>query len=248
MSKRHKTLHRNKEAVLDYWQDSAHRMKAKGTFLQLKNNLIFDHTWITTTKALLEEGSIREGDRLLDVGCGWGRTISGIKYFVPDTMTVGIDVNRIRLDQARRILDDLQLGDNVELGICDADDLGFRDGSFDVVVSVRLLQYVPDPVRTVKEFTRVLKPGGRLVITVPNKLNPIRFLTYGRVLYSPRAVKGWFVQNKLSDISCRTIGFLPTFRRVHWQSRLLAVEVAQGVPILNLIGGLVLCSGRKASD
>lgn len=245
--KNNKTLHQNKEKVFDYWKDSARKTQEENGFALLKEQMIFDHTWVTTAKAFLEEGHIRPGNYVLDVGCGWGRSISGIKYFMPGAIIVGVDSDQVRLDKAREILDDLQLGDNVELKVGDADNLAYDDNTFDVVISARLLQYVPDPVHTVKEFHRVLKPGGRLVVTAPNKLNPIRFLTYGRILYSPGTVKKWFVENELLDISCRTIGFLPTYKRWHWRSGLSAVEIAQRVPLVNLIGGLVLCSGRKAS-
>jgi len=47
----------------------------------------------------------------------------------------------------------------------DADHLPFKDRSFDVVVSVTLLQNVPEPVVTMKEIARVLKPGGIAIVT-----------------------------------------------------------------------------------
>ena len=245
VSREHKLLHKDKEKVFDYWEKSTRRMKEEGAFSSRKDEMIFDHTWVTTAKAFLVEGRIREGDRILDVGCGWGRSISGVRYFVPNSTVVGLDSSRTRLGLARKTLDDLDLGSGVELVVGDADDLSFEDNSFDAVISARLLQYVPEPVHTIKEFRRVLKPGGWVVITVPNKLNPIRCLTYGRVLYTSASVRRWFVENELSDISCRTIGFIPTFRRAHWQSKWLYIEKLQSVPILNLMGGLVLCSGRK---
>jgi hypothetical protein len=92
-----------------------------------------------------------------------------------------------------------------------------------------------------------LKPGGHLVVTVPNKYNPIRLFTYTRVLYSPSEVRMWFVKNNLSDISCRTIGFIPNYKRINWQSKWIAIEKLQSVPGCNLLGGLVLCSGVKSS-
>lgn len=244
-SRINKLLHKDKKKVTDYWQKSSNKVEKERSVLELRDKIFFDHTWITTVKAILEEAEIGSGDIVLDVGCGWGRIISGIKKFVPDSNIVGIDQNEMRLNIARDILDDLSLSNGVELVLGDADKLEFENNSFDVVVSTRLLQYVPDPMRTIREFYRVLKAGGTIVITVPNKLNPIRYLTYGRVLYSPFTVKKWFIENGLSNVSCRTIGFIPRFHRFHWQSKWLYMEKIQNIPILNNFGGLVICSGKK---
>jgi ubiquinone/menaquinone biosynthesis C-methylase UbiE len=220
-------------------------MEREGRFSQLKTEMVFDHTWLITVKAFIDEGRINDGDTILDAGCGWGRVISGLKFFLPSSTIVGIDANKIRLDAARQILAGLSLDGNVILECGDVDQLGLEDNTFDTVVSSRLLQYVPNPTATIKELCRVLKPGGRVVITVPNKLNPIRFFFYTRILYSPSSVKRWFIDNKLSDISCKTIGFIPPFKRLSWQSKLLVIEEIKKIPIINYMGGLVLCSGMK---
>jgi ubiquinone/menaquinone biosynthesis C-methylase UbiE len=245
MTRNMKYLHKNKDDVFKYWENSARKMERENHFYQLKTKKIFDHTWITTVRAFLEEGHIKEGDTILDAGCGWGRILSGIKYFIPNTTVIGIDQNRTRLEASKRILEDLKLKDNVILEVCDVDHLSFPSNSFDVVVSARLLQYVPDPIHTLKELNRILKPGGHLVITVPNKFNPIRLFTYSRILYSPSAVKRWFIESGMSDISCRTISFIPTYKRMHWQSKWLSIEKLQRIPMLNYMGGLVLCAGSK---
>lgn len=52
------------------------------------------------------------------------------------------------------------------LVLADADQLPFADGSLDTVVSVTLLQNMPDPGATVKEVARVLRSGGRAILTV----------------------------------------------------------------------------------
>ena len=245
MFRSHKSLHKDKNQVLDYWNKSANRMLKAGQFAHLKDQMIFDHTWITTVKAFIKEGNIRDFDHILDVGCGWGRVISGIKYFCPNTIITGIDANQVRLDVASNTLDQLELKNDVTLQLGDADRLDFPDNSFDIVTSARLLQYVVNPINTIHEFCRVVKPGGHIVITVPNKFNPIRLLTYTRILYSPLTVKSWFYKNNLLKVSCRTIGFIPNYKRLQWRSKWLAIETLQNVPVCNLLGGLVLCSGVK---
>src|SRR5690606_29097879 len=123
----------------------------------------------------------------------------------PQVAIIGLDANPLRLRAARATLEEYSLGENITLITGDADNLTFASNCFDSVMSARLLQYVSDPVETVMEMTRVLKPGGRLVVTVPNLLNPIRYVTYGKVLYSPTTVREWFSNNGLTQISCRSI-------------------------------------------
>jgi len=51
--------------------------------------------------------------------------------------------------------------------ICDATEIPVADGSFDVILCTEVIEHVPEPVAVVKEFARILKPGGRLILTAP---------------------------------------------------------------------------------
>jgi ubiquinone/menaquinone biosynthesis C-methylase UbiE len=96
--------------------------------------------------------------RLLDLGCGTGmflQELSGRAKFV-----VGVDVSPEMLRMAN-----VRHG-RAALVQADADALPFADGSFDAVVSVTLLQNMPDPAATVREVARVLRPGGVAILTV----------------------------------------------------------------------------------
>jgi ubiquinone/menaquinone biosynthesis C-methylase UbiE len=58
-----------------------------------------------------------------------------------------------------------------------AEDLKFRENIFDTVLMIEVLEHIPDDMKALKEAYRVLKPGGKLIITAPNKLFP--FETHG---------------------------------------------------------------------
>jgi SAM-dependent methyltransferase len=64
----------------------------------------------------------------------------------------------------RRVALDLRPARGVDV-LGDAQALGFTDGSFDVVLCTEVLEHVPEPQRAVDEMFRVLKPGGRLLLT-----------------------------------------------------------------------------------
>lgn len=51
--------------------------------------------------------------------------------------------------------------------ICDATDIPVSNASFDVVLCTEVLEHVPEPIRVLKEIARILKPGGKLIMTAP---------------------------------------------------------------------------------
>jgi len=96
-------------------------------------------------------------ERILDLGCGTGMFVDELSARA--RFLVGVDVSLEMLNVARG------RARKVALVQADADALPFTDGSFDAVVSVTLLQNMPDPSATVREVARVLKPGGVAILT-----------------------------------------------------------------------------------
>jgi methionine biosynthesis protein MetW len=99
-------------------------------------------------------------DRVLDVGCGDGLT-SGMLLKEIAQAYQGVDVSSAAIAQAT------DHGFAAEV-IEDASKLPFPDSSFDVVTLIEVLEHLFDPAGAVQEAARVLRPGGRLLATMPN--------------------------------------------------------------------------------
>ena len=107
----------------------------------------------------LEALQLGAEDRLLDVGCGTGAACRSAASVTASV--VGIDLSPEMIRQARELASGLA---NVHFEIADSEHLPFDDGAFTAVVCSNSFHHYPDPGRAVREMTRVLAPGGRLVL------------------------------------------------------------------------------------
>ena len=104
-----------------------------------------------------------EGDRLMEVGAGFGRLADeyagyrSVTLFDPSTALLDAARERLALDPRHRFV------------VGDAHHLPFGDASFDVLVCVRVVHNLADPGQVFREFARVLAPGGTLVLEFANK-------------------------------------------------------------------------------
>jgi SAM-dependent methyltransferase len=197
---------------------------------------------VITADNFIEMGRISEGSRIVDLGCGHGRITELLIEKVPSLEIVGVDMTRPLLDHF--LVKSGSNGSKIQLMCADIATLPLNDNSFDVAVSSRVFQYLPDPLLGLREAVRVLKPGGRLVISMPNRLNPIKYFTYHHTkVYSSFEVASWFLKSQLEDIHCRSMCFFPPSRR--WQRLALFLEVIEKVPFAKYLGGNVVVSGKK---
>lgn len=110
------------------------------------------------------ELDLRDDDTLLEVGCGSARLLAEHASAVP--FIAGIDISPIQVDMARKRLAARISAGTAQVVLGTATSLPWPDGRFSVVASLNCLKFVPDPVKALGEMHRVLRPGGRLVLTI----------------------------------------------------------------------------------
>ncbi|MCF3593652.1 methyltransferase domain-containing protein [Rhodobacteraceae bacterium LMO-12] len=102
------------------------------------------------------------GGAVLEVGVGTGLALG---HYGSGVEVTGIDFSNEMLAKAKRRVAEERLTHVKELRQMDAGELDFADASFDSVAAMHVLSVVPDPEGVMAEIARVLRPGGRVVIT-----------------------------------------------------------------------------------
>jgi 2-polyprenyl-3-methyl-5-hydroxy-6-metoxy-1,4-benzoquinol methylase len=120
--------------------------------------------------------------RLLDIGCGDGHFLHRMKG--RGWSVVGLDFDEQAARAARENY-------GIEVKVCRLEEMGCPDGSFDAVTMNHVIEHVFDPVATLREICRILRPGGMIVAVTPNA-DSLGLRTYGpnwRGLEPPRHIQ-----------------------------------------------------------
>ncbi|NDU79658.1 methyltransferase domain-containing protein, partial [Actinomadura sp. DSM 109109] len=107
---------------------------------------------------------LREGDRVLDAGCGTGRALPPLRAAVgPSGLVVGADLTPAMLEAAVRAGRDR----DGRLLLTDVAALPLRSRTLDAVFAAGLVAHLPDPAGNLRELARVVRPGGVLALFHP---------------------------------------------------------------------------------
>lgn len=116
------------------------------------------YRWLSETNANWMPPRPHDQARALDLGCASGKFLSRLRE--DGWIVQGVEPSSAAVASARA------LGLDVHEGTLE--EACFPDESFDVVFTWMVLEHVPDPVATLREVRRILKPGGMFVFSVPN--------------------------------------------------------------------------------
>lgn len=111
--------------------------------------------------------NVREGSRVLEVGCGLGfDAISLARIVGKSGRVVAVDCSRTMLQEARTRAESLGLC--IDFQLADAGHLETADDTFDCARVDRTLQHIPEPKKVLREMARVTKSGGRILAYEPD--------------------------------------------------------------------------------
>ncbi len=140
------------------------------------------------------EEYIKDNDDILDFGCGGGFLLKNINTC---GKKIGIDINPVARAKAK------------ENGIVCFDDIRkVEDSSIDVLISNHALEHVDDPIIYVREFRRVVRNKGKIVIVVPHEvssvLNPCD-INNELYTWSPQNLYNLLTKCRIDTISCERL-------------------------------------------
>ena len=183
-----------KKPIKKYWN------KRSGSYgLDKDKSAAIAETWATVLHDLVAAGT---GRKALDVGTGTGQFAVYLAH--KGFEVCGGDLSEEMIATARR--NAAQEGLSIGFQTGDAEHLDFADNSFDVVVSRNLLWTLPQPELALKEWKRVLKPGGKLVVSDGFWMNT----TWKSV---PRLAMNMF-RERFNNASRRSLRFFWSYSKV----------------------------------
>jgi SAM-dependent methyltransferase len=153
----------------------------------------YDGRWRKVADQMVEYYGIRPGDRILDVGCGKGFLLYDFTQAVPGVEVRGIDISQYAIDHAKEEVRD-------RLSVCNARQLPFADGSFDLVVSITTLHNLPcfDMKQALAEIQRVGRRHRYICVesfrNEEEKVNLLYWQLTCRCFFAPDEWQWWFEQ------------------------------------------------------
>jgi len=193
-------------------------------------DLVFGQVFEPARRAAIAAAE-RAGGRILEVGVGTGLSLP---YYTDATQLVGIDLSEPMLRKAHARVSGLGLRNVEGLVVMDAQKMAFPDESFDVIVAQLVVTTVADPEAALDEFTRVLKPGGEIVLVSRIGADKgLRRLIEQRFTSITRRF-GWRLE-------------FPWARYARWAERRESVHVIEQTPLAPF-GHFALIRFAKAKD
>jgi SAM-dependent methyltransferase len=117
-----------------------------------------------------EQGSVA------DLGCGSGTILCDVLKHKPGWRGQALDISPTAIDYAERLSIYKEVHDRAEFRVGDIAQLPYQDGTLDLVIASEVIEHAPDPRKVMEEIARVLRPDGKLVVTIPMESHGVAHL------------------------------------------------------------------------
>lgn len=144
-------------------------------------------TWAVNLRAI-EALDIRDGDHVLDIGCGHGRSLAALAARTPSGRVVGADPSALMVEIAEARNRDLIRQKRVDVAVAGVEALPFEDSRFDRALCVHVVYFWKDLDAALREITRVLKPGARLALILRTSADVAAIARFPAEVYRFRAL------------------------------------------------------------
>lgn len=152
----------------------------------------------------IEALQVKPKDVILEVGMGNGFFVKDIVSVDPSVKYTGCDFSELMIEEARKRNQEYVEKGQAQFVLASAEAMPFKDQTFNKIFTVNAIYFWESPEKVLKEFYRVLKPGGILIITLRPKesMQHIPVVKYGFNLYSEENVTELLFENGFTLISC----------------------------------------------
>lgn len=177
----------------------------------------------------------RPGKKLLEIGCGSGQMLKNMRDLGWEVTGIDFDPQCQSITQETGI--PVYQGDVLEQNL--------PANSFDVIVMSHVIEHLPDPIATLKECLRLLRPNGHLIAITPNTngYNHKYFKKNSRILETPRHLHLFTtaslqqIANKAGFKHCHCSSTIRDFTGLWWASSQIAkhgkYQMGQSTPLIN---------------
>ena len=118
----------------------------------------FKYKWPAISKLML----VNSNGSILGIGCGIEKVLSKIAKLNPKAKIIGVDISKYAIRTASKKLPNFKF-----YLTKDGERLPIKNGSIDFIVCLDVIEHIYDTQHIFKEFKRILKPGGNILITTP---------------------------------------------------------------------------------
>lgn len=189
---------------------------------------------------------------ILEIGSGLGFFSFEYEKLGLSLTSVDISLNNITRTRERGSL----LKSNADFAACDAQNLPFKENSFDGILSNSTLRYVPDLRKALRETYRVLKPGGYVLLDFPNKYCPyfgghLKKILVERVhaidnFYNAKELKNIFEEAGFKKMQIKRGLFVPRGISDKLLPFFVILEfIAEKIPLLIYTSAVIFVGARK---